>query len=227
LLIEKFSVHKDYIVELEENKTYFIPLEETKKEVMHLTLIDANHCPGSVMFLMEGYFGVHLHTGDFRYDSKMLEIEILKNKKIDVLYLDDTFSEKCYNFKTRKEAGEEILEICKKQSEETRIFITTDTLGKEELLLAVAMSLKSMIVCDEERLASINIIRRHLDIPEIFTTKEVGRIFIVPKKGVFKRVINERKEQPTIGILASGWSESNNSISKEFKDSYFYKIGKY
>ena len=31
-----------------------------------VTTIDANHCPGSAMFLFEGYFGRILYTGDFR-----------------------------------------------------------------------------------------------------------------------------------------------------------------
>jgi DNA cross-link repair 1B protein len=33
---------------------------------MYVTAIDANHAPGSTMFLFEGYFGVILYTGDFR-----------------------------------------------------------------------------------------------------------------------------------------------------------------
>ncbi len=35
-------------------------------ETMTVTVIDANHCPGAVMLLFDGYFGRILYTGDFR-----------------------------------------------------------------------------------------------------------------------------------------------------------------
>lgn len=40
-----------------------LPLDDIGKETMTVTLIDANHCPGSVMFLFQGYFGSILYTG--------------------------------------------------------------------------------------------------------------------------------------------------------------------
>ncbi|KAH3819468.1 hypothetical protein DPMN_121205 [Dreissena polymorpha] len=47
---------------------------------MVVTALDANHCPGAVMFLMEGYFGTILHTGDFRFKPEMLTETTLANR---------------------------------------------------------------------------------------------------------------------------------------------------
>ncbi|KAI6030614.1 beta-lactamase-like protein, partial [Pisolithus orientalis] len=41
-------------------------------ETVTITLIDANHCPGAVMFLIEGHRGSVLHTGDVRAEPWFL-----------------------------------------------------------------------------------------------------------------------------------------------------------
>lgn len=86
-----------------------------------VTLFDANHCPGAVMFLFEGYFGTYLYTGDIRFEKSVFEKyyelypesysneEFVKcSKKIDILYLDNTFCDPVFTFPPRNEV---ILEI--------------------------------------------------------------------------------------------------------------------
>ena len=59
--------------------TLLVPLDGAPDGAsMTVTAIDANHCPGAVMFLFEGYFGVTLCTGDFRYDSDIHDAALVR-----------------------------------------------------------------------------------------------------------------------------------------------------
>eukprot|EP01083_Nonionella_stella_P259629 886234_1 len=109
LLIQKFDVDPRFVKVLEVGETHVLRLPNDnyspeQSEFLNVTVIDANHCPGAVMFLFEGYFGRVLHTGDFRYCGPMVEnlehalspgIDVggdtNSEKRIDVVYLDNTY----------------------------------------------------------------------------------------------------------------------------------------
>uniref|UniRef100_A0A914UPY2 Metallo-beta-lactamase domain-containing protein n=1 Tax=Plectus sambesii TaxID=2011161 RepID=A0A914UPY2_9BILA len=78
-----------------------------------VTLLEANHCPGAVMFLFESdSFGTVLCTGDMRHDHRMEKMFAtepafmrLQKLTIDHIYLDNTYlDEKIAEFPTREEA---------------------------------------------------------------------------------------------------------------------------
>ncbi|KAF5355291.1 hypothetical protein D9758_006106 [Tetrapyrgos nigripes] len=84
---------------------------------VHVTLIEANHCPGSTLFLFEGKQTInagdsnfkspfvgssrsfrYLHCGDFRASPQHVLHPAVKGKKIDHVYLDTTYLDPKYTF---------------------------------------------------------------------------------------------------------------------------------
>uniref|UniRef100_A0A8C6DF46 5' exonuclease Apollo n=1 Tax=Moschus moschiferus TaxID=68415 RepID=A0A8C6DF46_MOSMO len=72
LLHRHLQVSKQWIRALEVGESHVLPLDEVGRETMTVTLLDANHCPGSVMFLFEGYFGTILYTGLYSLGKESL-----------------------------------------------------------------------------------------------------------------------------------------------------------
>ncbi|KAL7418754.1 hypothetical protein Q5752_006437 [Cryptotrichosporon argae] len=70
---------KERVVDLIEAVPYNCPMqyevgyENGKPVVVTITVLDANHCPGSTMFLIEGQGKAVLHTGDLRADGLFLQ----------------------------------------------------------------------------------------------------------------------------------------------------------
>ena len=84
------NVDPELIVGLELNTAHVMSLDI--EETFNATLIDANHCPGAVMYLFEGYFGSVLATGDFRYTHTMfVDTPLAAAAEIETCYLDNTY----------------------------------------------------------------------------------------------------------------------------------------
>ena len=122
---------------------------------MTVTLIDANHCPGSVMFLFDGYFGRILYTGDFRYHESMFAngsgpLGQLLSCPIDVLYLDNTFcSPKC-SFPTNEEVTKTIIAIIESHPSE-RVMFGMRNIGKENMLITVSEHFNEKVLVSSKR----------------------------------------------------------------------------
>ncbi|XP_029902144.1 protein artemis [Myripristis murdjan] len=100
----KYAFWEEHIVPLElESPTQISLVDEAsgEKEEIVVTLLPAGHCPGSVMFLIEGSQGNVLYTGDFRFAvGDASRIEFLHSgsrvKDIQSVYLDSTFYDPRY-----------------------------------------------------------------------------------------------------------------------------------
>lgn len=199
LLQLKLKVKDQWIHPLELGEPHLLPLDDIGKETVTVTLIDANHCPGSVMFLFEGYFGSILYTGDFRYTPSMLrEPGLRTNTAIDVLYLDNTNCDPNRNIPSRKTATQQIKEIIREHSNHI-VVIGLYTLGKESLLVELALEFKSWVEVSVERMETL----KALDLPDVFITERgAGRFRVVDQSHISSASIKEwNKEEPTLAIL--------------------------
>ncbi|SAL99016.1 hypothetical protein [Absidia glauca] len=105
LVKHKLQVDEGYLSVLPMNEpTFVLP-------TIKVTLIDANHCPGSVLFVFDiqhsdATWTRHLHTGDFRANPEMCLHPLLRqpdNPTIDTLYLDTTYLNAKYGFPAQEE----------------------------------------------------------------------------------------------------------------------------
>ncbi|KAJ7574429.1 beta-lactamase-like protein [Mycena floridula] len=113
LIIHMLKVDQQWVHPLPFDETRIIP----NTNGCQVTLIPANHCPGSSLFFFEGKQTVnagdstyksarigspnvfrYLHCGDFRASPEHVLHPAVKGKRIDLVYLDTTYLDPKYTF---------------------------------------------------------------------------------------------------------------------------------
>ncbi|KAM5355696.1 hypothetical protein ACJ41O_002342 [Fusarium nematophilum] len=128
LVKQQLRTASKWVVELDFEKSYDIPGTEGAT----VTMIPANHCPGSSLFLFQKTmkYGVNtrvqriLHCGDFRacpahINHPLLKPETLdsisgkvKQQKIDICYLDTTYLNPRYSFPPQDDVIKACADMC-------------------------------------------------------------------------------------------------------------------
>lgn len=161
-----FGIDPKLFIPIELDETITIDYDDDQKpekRSFHVTALEADHCPGAVMFLFDGWFGRILCTGDFRYEleSQAIDIDRLRFHAIDRLYLDATnWRNGTSSLPCREEAIEKILETISKRPDQEMIVLAMPQarLGKERLLRAIARRFKQRICVDPARLATLKVL---------------------------------------------------------------------
>ncbi|CRG90326.1 Protein artemis [Talaromyces islandicus] len=135
-------------------------IQLTPLQRIRVTLFDANHCAGAVMFLIEDQGKAILYTGDIRAEPWWVN-SLTRNpalipyacglKKLDTIYLDTTFAVKSQIYRTfpSKSAGiQELLEKVKDYPQDTIFYLRAWTFGYEEVWQALSIALNSKIHVD-------------------------------------------------------------------------------
>ncbi|XP_065842696.1 protein artemis-like isoform X2 [Oscarella lobularis] len=125
-------------------------------EFLTVTLLSANHCPGSVMFLFEGRHGAVLYSGDFRLtadDVRKMEHLHLANgtcKSLRTMYLDTTFLHPnlaCIPTReTSRRIAIDLIEQWKSENPAVHfVHMNCNSFGYEHVLLEVAEKFNTQI----------------------------------------------------------------------------------
>ena len=201
------QLNDNLIHALELDVPHVIPLTSSGHDTMTVTLIDARHCPGSVMFLFDGYFGRILYTGYFRYEEGMLDkgsSSVLKSNAVDVLYIDNTFcSPKCV-LPSRQKAKRQIIRIIEQHPRE-RVVFGLRGLGKEDILISLAKWFDVKITVSEERYRLLEVLALHEQFVMDCVGSEQTRFQAVELVEITRSSIDTWSQRaPTIAILLTG-----------------------
>ena len=211
-----------------------IPLDRSGHTNVQLLTIPVVHCIGSIMFVLKGYFGTVLCTGDFRFSASeavLRSVPELQRDLVDDVYLDDTFLDPNHDFPDQDEALGQIKDFLDaSQIHPTNpdqkvpldlVLVKSDLWGKEELLVELAEHLGTLVVVTQERMQllevafSLGILER-----SYFTTnKDEGRIVTVSYKPRDLDLVyrSRRTGLNIVAVIPSGWVGPRPELSKNRK----------
>ncbi|KAJ5601015.1 DNA repair metallo-beta-lactamase [Penicillium lagena] len=136
-------------------------IELTPRRRVRVTLFDANHCIGAVMFLIEGDGKAILYTGDTRAEqwwinnlvrNPVLIPYTLGQKRLDKLYLDTTFALAANMFREFPSKAVGLAELLRKVEaypDDTVFYFRAWTFGYEDVWIALSAALNTKVHIDQ------------------------------------------------------------------------------
>ena len=204
----------------------------SRGKAITVTLIDANHCPGAVMFLFHVGKRCILHVGDFRWDADtMLRNPTIRGlaaqkPRLDDLFLDTTYCNEKYCLPSQQDAIAAAVEVATEEFEESKrrkerllMLFGAYTIGKERIYLSVAEKLGRKVYVDRNRYRTLSLLDWSKERLSILTTDPSETcLWVVPLGHInFKRMVeyvnapaskalSSRSHDRVVGFRPTGWS---------------------
>ncbi|KAG7361924.1 beta-lactamase-like protein [Nitzschia inconspicua] len=194
-----------------------------------VTVLDANHCPGAVMFLFTVGRKKILHVGDFRWNREIMlqqhPIREIASRRmeLDEIFLDTTYCNPKYNLPSQLDTIQAVVTLfeqqkAKNQNKRTLHLFGAYTIGKERMYMSVAEQFGLKVYVDNARYRILSALQWPKERMSLLTTnKEESCIWVVPlghlnmkKLPEYFRIANNKPFAPAyeqiVGYRPTGWS---------------------
>lgn len=193
--------------------------------------LDANHCPGGLLFLFKFPDGRSvLHTGDFRANDEMVEkLHHFECPNLDLIYLDTTYLHSKRRMPSQQESIDFVLQNVQKYledfiGEKFIILVGAYLIGKEKVWMSIAEKFNFKVYLEKERFKAFKEICTasvtHFKFYKKYITLNEGEaeIRVVNMLQItytsLRDFLSENQDSfnTLLGIAASGW-ENNKYTS--------------
>lgn len=125
-----------------------------------VTFVDANHCPGAAMIVVEGLDGPPvIHTGDARLAPEAYQNDVFRRLKGKgcVLILDTTYCHPKYCFPPQKDVIQYVVDVVLSNEfpSDTLFLFGTYGIGKERLFFEIGKRAKKKIYVSAEKMKAL------------------------------------------------------------------------
>ena len=129
--------------------------DETKElrvagETLHITALEANHCPGALMFVLEHDGRKIVYSGDFRLNDHLRAKRALL-AGAERLYVDATYASPEYAFPTQDESIAMVLDAVRKNIDK-EVLVAIYTIGKTRIVNALYREFGRPIYVSKDKL---------------------------------------------------------------------------
>ncbi|XP_022091755.1 DNA cross-link repair 1A protein-like [Acanthaster planci] len=190
---------------------------------VEVTLLEANHCPGAVLFLFHLSDGrVFLHTGDFRADSAMEQLPQLRSCHIDQLFLDTTYLDPQYDFPTQAEVIEYTAQIAVdvvKRNNKTLLVCGTYTIGKEKIFIAIAEAVGCKVFVAKDKKNILDCLENSRLQSMLTLDKNATRLHVVTMATLTNQSLKEYlskfsgRYDAVVAFKPTGWTHSDKKTN--------------
>jgi DNA cross-link repair 1A protein len=195
-----------------------------------ITPLDANHCPGALLFLFQFENGQNiLHTGDYRANDIMLQK--LHSIQLDTIYLDTTYLHTKRRMPPQNESIEYLLKHVQTYlenniGEKFLILVGAYLIGKEKVWMSIAKQFNYKVFLETERYKAFKeICTCSVEFYQFFKTyitqdESEAQIRVVSMLQIFypnlRDFLSENQDSynTILGVIASGWENQKYSSGR-------------